>query len=67
MKAKLIDFNLVEVKVNEILIDELQERNVTFGEVVSALNAYADKPDCNHHFYEYVRAKISIYMTSQKI
>jgi len=66
MKAE-IDFNSIETKINNILIDELKESDATFGEVMTALDNYADKVCCNHHFHEYVRAQISRYMTSQNI
>jgi len=62
-----IDFGSIEIKVNDILIDELKERDVTFGEAISALDGYVDQAYCNHHFHEYVRALISRYMISQRI
>jgi len=62
-----IDFNLIETKINDILIDELKEKAATFGEVNSALNCYADQACCNHHFHEYVREQIASYMTSRRV
>jgi len=66
MKATL-DFKLIETKINDILIGELKERTVTFGEVTQALDCYADQACCNHHFHKYVQAQISSYMTSRSI
>jgi len=66
MKAG-IDFNSIEVKVNDTLICELKASDATFGEVMSALDSYVDQAHCNHQFHEYVRSQISRYMASQNI
>lgn len=62
-----IDFNSIENELSNLLLEQIKEKDITYGDVYSALDDYSDSADCDHDFYEFARRQVSRCMNSRKV